>query len=164
MKKVYLDGIRTQGRRRKVWKVQMNPMSYIKCNQVLISYITFLKNGPSSVSFLFISFFSNKLYKFYRKLMWKNVHPVFRAGNWNPQPSDHESSPITTRPGLFELGNIFKPRRWYLSNYKHRLFMLPWAPWTFNSAQTELSILLVVIFSISINFISLPMHIQSPIF
>ena len=69
MKKVYLDGIRTQGRRRKVWKVQMNPMSYIKCNQVLISYITFLKNGPSSVSFLFISFFSNKLYKFYSKLM-----------------------------------------------------------------------------------------------
>ena len=39
--------------------------------------------------------FSKKQYKLDKKLMWKNVHPLLRAGI-----GTHAFSPITTRPGL----------------------------------------------------------------
>ena len=57
-------------------------------------------NGPSQASFWFIFVFSNKHYNFYNKYMLKNVHPVYRALDLNPRPSEHESPPTTTRPGL----------------------------------------------------------------
>ena len=37
--------------------------------------------------------------------MWKNVHP--QRWDSNPQPLKHESSPITTRPGLINIFNWF---------------------------------------------------------
>ena len=55
--------------------------------------------SPASVSFIFV--FSNKHYNFYIKYMWKKFCP---SSIWcrdsNPQPSEHESPPITTRPRL----------------------------------------------------------------
>jgi len=62
----------------------------------------FFWNGPSSASFCLFSVFSNKQYKFYNKLMRKNVHPVYSAGIqthdfWNmsllPLPLDQGSRP-----------------------------------------------------------------------
>ena len=45
----------------------------------------------------FRSFQTNKQYTFCHKSMWKNVNPVFLLGF---EPLIHESSPITTRPGV----------------------------------------------------------------
>ena len=61
----------------------------------------FLKNGPSPASFSFIFVSSNKHYNFYHKNMRKILCP---SSKWrrdlNPWPSEQESPPITTRPGL----------------------------------------------------------------
>ena len=67
-------------------------------NTIKLSYcysFLFMSQRRPLLSFLLI--FSNKHhYKFYNKLMWKNV----RCWNSNPRPSEHESPPITTRPGF----------------------------------------------------------------
>ena len=67
----------------------------------LISH-SILKNRPSSASFSLIFIFSNKHQCIiYDKSMWKKSCPsCIRAWDSNPQPFKHESSPITTRPGL----------------------------------------------------------------
>ena len=66
-----------------------------KCKYVVI----FLKNGPFPASFSYIFVFSNIHYNSYNKCKWKNVCSIWR-GDSNPRPLDHESPPITTRPGL----------------------------------------------------------------
>ena len=53
----------------------------------LFHFYTFL-NGPSSASFLFIFVFSNK------------HQNTTLCQDSNPQPSEHESPPVTTRPRL----------------------------------------------------------------
>ena len=72
----------------------------------------FFKNGPTSASFSVFSVFSNKRYNFYKKLMWKmsKCPSSIRHQDSNPQPFEHESSPITTRQDsrskLLMLGSI----------------------------------------------------------
>ena len=58
-------------------------------------------NEPSPASFSFIFVFSNKHNNFYNKWMWNNIHPVgILCWDSNLRPLEHESPPITTRPGL----------------------------------------------------------------
>ena len=53
-----------------------------------------------SLSFIFI-FSNTHCYNFYNKHMWKNVPPVYKVCKVsNSQPSEHDSPPINTRPGL----------------------------------------------------------------
>ena len=54
---------------------------------------------PRSLFGLF-SVFSNKKYNFYNKSMWKNVQVFIQYTVPGFKPYKHESSPITTRPGL----------------------------------------------------------------
>ena len=58
---------------------------------------------PSSFTFIFFVF-SNKQYNFCNKSMWKNVMSILFS---NPRPLDHESPPVSTRPGLPLHGSNF---------------------------------------------------------
>ena len=60
----------------------------------------FQKMGQLRPLFHLFSVFSNTQYIFYNKSMWKMSCP-FSIWCWdsNPQPLEHESSPITTVPG-----------------------------------------------------------------
>ena len=62
--------------------------------------VTLLKNGPTPASFLLIFVFSNKHYKFYNKYECEKCPSSIRHRDSNSQPSDYESPPLTTRPGL----------------------------------------------------------------
>ena len=59
----------------------------------------------SLVSFSFIFAFSNKHYNFYNKYMWIKCPSSIWCWDLNPRPSEHESPPITTRPGLTPIEN-----------------------------------------------------------
>ena len=63
---------------------------------------THLKMGQPQPLFHLFSVFSNKLYNFYNKWMWKHVHPVYGAGirthdlsnkSRHPKPLDQGSRP-----------------------------------------------------------------------
>ena len=70
------------------------------------SELIFLKNGPIPVSFCIFSVFSNKQYIFYNKSMLKKSCPSsIQYQDLNPRPSEHETPPITTRPGLLPRRN-----------------------------------------------------------
>ena len=69
---------------------------HLKDNILLLVFFK-KKMGQPRPLFRLFSVFSNKHYKFYNKYMWKNVHPCRDS---NPRPSERESLPITTRPGL----------------------------------------------------------------
>ena len=59
------------------------------------------KMSHSRPLFRLFSVFSNKQYNFYNTPMWKmSCPPSIWRRDLNPQPLKHESSPITTRPGL----------------------------------------------------------------
>ena len=59
----------------------------------------FFLNGPFPASFcLFSSFQTNK--QFLQQIYVKKCPSCVQCWDSNPQPSDHESPPITTRPGL----------------------------------------------------------------
>ena len=62
----------------------------------------FLKKiGQPRPLFRLFSVFSNKQYNSYNKSMWKMSCPSsIRRQDLNPQPSERESPPIITRPGL----------------------------------------------------------------
>ena len=78
----------------------------------------FFKNGPTLASFLF----TFSLFK-QTKLFWQQISRCpfsIWCQNLNPQPCKRESSPITTRPGLFRLyGDLL------VSNYVNLLKMVP---------------------------------------
>ena len=59
----------------------------------------FFENGPSPPSFLFIFVFSNKHYNFTTNKCEKCSSSI-RHWDSNPRPLEHESPPITIRPGL----------------------------------------------------------------
>ena len=59
----------------------------------------FTRKKIKAASFSFIFVLSNKNYNFYSKYMWKCPSSIW-CWNSNPRPSEHESPPITTRPGL----------------------------------------------------------------
>ena len=46
---------------------------------LLIIGVGIADHGSFPASFLFIFVFSRKHYNFYKKCMWKNVHPVYSA-------------------------------------------------------------------------------------
>ena len=55
---------------------------------------------PRPLFSLFLAF-SNKLYNFYNKSMWKMSCPSsIQHRDWNPRPLEHESSPLTTESYL----------------------------------------------------------------
>ena len=68
----------------------------------------FFKNGPTPASFLFIFVFSNKHYKFYNKYECEKCPSSIRHRDSNSQPSDYESPPLTTKPGLPPLPQGFR--------------------------------------------------------
>ena len=53
--------------------------------------------GQARSLLLFIFGLFKQNWHFYRKYMWKNVHPVY---GFELTTFEHESPPITTRPGL----------------------------------------------------------------
>ena len=90
------------------WKAQMNPLSYC-CTHPINGF--FLKNVPTPASFRLFLVFSNKQhYNFYNKYMWKKCPSSIRCQDSNPRPSERESLPITTRPGLPPMRRHFKYR------------------------------------------------------
>ena len=56
--------------------------------------------GQPSLFFRLFSVFSNKIYNFYYKFMWKNVHPVYGAGIRTHTLLKMSLLPLTTRPEL----------------------------------------------------------------
>ena len=61
----------------------------------------FLKNGPTPASFSFIFVFSNTHYNlFIQQMNVKKCPSSLRCQDSNSRPLEHESPPITTRPGL----------------------------------------------------------------
>ena len=56
-------------------------------------------NGPSHASFSFIFVFSNKHYNFTSN-KWEKCPSSVQCWDSSSQPSEHESPPITTRPGF----------------------------------------------------------------
>ena len=60
-----------------------------------------VKNGPSPASFSFIfRLFETNINTVLQQINVKKCPSNKRCWNLNPQPSEHESPPITTRPGL----------------------------------------------------------------
>jgi len=61
----------------------------------------FLKNGPSPVSFSFIfGLFQTNINKILQQINVKKCPSGIQHWDSNPRPLEHESPPITTRPGL----------------------------------------------------------------
>ena len=56
-------------------------------------------NGPTPATFSFIFVFSNTHYNFYTKCIWKKCPSSKHCRDSNSWPLEHESPPITTRPG-----------------------------------------------------------------
>ena len=66
--------------------------------------------GQPRPLFIYFHLFKRTL-QFLQKINVKNVHPVYGAGIQTLRPLEHESPPITTRPGLL-------PKKEYVSNQK----------------------------------------------
>ena len=66
--------------------------------EIILNFFAFLKNGPIPASFIgyFRSFQTKKLQQIYVKKCPSSKW----CGDLNPQPLEHESPPVTTRPGL----------------------------------------------------------------
>ena len=65
------------------------------------NFMTFLKNGPTPASFSFIfRLFKQTSIQIIQQINVKNVYPVYGTGIQTHGLMQHESSPITTRPGL----------------------------------------------------------------
>ena len=67
--------------------------------RLLFTWLLFFKNGPIPASFCLFSVFSNKQYNFTTNQCEKCPTSI-RCRDLNPQPFEHESSTIATRPGL----------------------------------------------------------------
>ena len=67
-------------------------------------------NGPTPASPFIFGLFKQTI-QFYNKSMWKMSCPSYlRLWDLNPWPLKHESSPITTRPGLCATYNSQNPK------------------------------------------------------
>ena len=58
------------------------------------------KMGQPRPLFVYFRSFSNKHYKFLQQIYVKKCPSSIRCRDLNPRPLEHESLPITTRPGL----------------------------------------------------------------
>ena len=73
-------------------------------SQKLCVGIYFLKNGPTPASFSFIfGLFNQTLLQFLQQVKCQKCPSNIRCRDSNSQPSDYESLPLTTRPGLTPL-------------------------------------------------------------
>ena len=73
-----------------------------------VRFLFFNKNGQSPASFSYNFVFFQTNITFLQQINVKNVHPVpIRCWDSNPQPSEHESPAITTRPGLLPIRFLF---------------------------------------------------------
>ena len=86
------------------WQIQVHFSVYLRrdLNRETVNWLVFFKKiGQPWASFRLFLVFSNNQYNFYNKSMWKMSSP---SSIWcrdsNPRLLEHESSPITTRPGL----------------------------------------------------------------
>ena len=93
------------------WKAQMNPLIYggTKC-QTLVRLL--LCNNLSSIFFkkwavYFLSFQTNNRIFTANQCVKMECPSIIQRWDLNPWPSEHESPPITTRPGLPPKKNIF---------------------------------------------------------
>ena len=73
-----------------------------------LAYLLFFKKmGQPRPLFRSFSVFSNKHhYNFYNKYIWKKCPSSIRCWDSNPRPSERESLPFTTRPGLLPLAYL----------------------------------------------------------
>jgi len=62
--------------------------------------ILHLKNGPTPASFPFIFSLFKQTLQIYATNICEKCPSSIRCRDSNPQPSEHKSPPITTRPGL----------------------------------------------------------------
>ena len=76
-----------------------------ECDTGVFLFSFFKKIGPTPAFFRLFSVFSNKLhYNFYNRSMWKMSCPSWiQRWDSNPQPSEREPPPISTRPVWLEL-------------------------------------------------------------
>ena len=73
----------------------------ITLSSIAVSCFFCFLNGPTPASFSFILGLSQtNITNFYNKYMWKKYPSSIRCWDSNPRPSEPESPPITTRPGL----------------------------------------------------------------
>ena len=62
--------------------------------------LMFFLNGPTPASFSFIFVFFKQTLQFFQQINVKKCPSSIRRQDSNSQPSDYESPPLTTRPGL----------------------------------------------------------------
>ena len=95
-------------------KIKLSPVGSILSNFSdlrLSSNCNFLKNGPTPASF--IGYFRS--FQINITIYVKKYPSSIRCLYSNPRPSDHESPPITTRPGLPPVGTLYLvPKEWCL--------------------------------------------------
>ena len=77
----------------------------------------FLKNGPDPASFSFIFGLFKQTVQFLQQINAKKCPSSIQCWDLNPQPLEHELSPITTRPGL-SYQNVFLCIGWKDENKK----------------------------------------------
>ena len=80
----------------------------------------FVKNGPTQASFLFIFGLLKRTIQFFTTNQCEKCPSSIRRRNSNPRPFEHESSPITTIPGLLS-------NSWYVTyrRFKSAFSLLP---------------------------------------
>ena len=65
------------------------------------NFVPLFLNGPTPATFLFIfGLFKQTSLQFLQQIYVKKCPSSIQCWDLNPQPSGHESVPITTRPGL----------------------------------------------------------------
>ena len=72
----------------------------------LLSKGVFSKNGPTPASFSFIFGLFKQTIQFLQQINVIKCPSSIQRWDLNPQPFEHDSSPINTRPGLPPLGKI----------------------------------------------------------
>ena len=63
-------------------------------------YPLFFKNGPTLASFCFFRSFQTNIITIFTANMCEKCPSNIQCWDSNPRPLEHESLPITTRPGL----------------------------------------------------------------
>ena len=76
------------------------PICHKRCHSKGHFYGPFLKNRPSSASFLFIFGLFKQAMQILQQINVKKCPSSIRCRDQNSQPSNYESPPLTTRPGL----------------------------------------------------------------
>ena len=112
----------------------------------ILSYF-FFKNGPSPASFSFIfGLFQTNINTILQQINVKKCPSSMRHWDSNPRPSERESPPITTRPGLPALQYKVKIEQYRQENWCISYFLNKFGPsqasvlFTFGLCQTNSTI------------------------